>query len=58
MAMIYETDECFPKPISFGALTIPAPEARHEACPGKQTRPGILGGWVCPCPCHRKRQVR
>ena len=27
-------------------------EPDHESCSGGQTRPGLLGGWTCPCVCH------
>lgn len=28
------------------------PEPDHN-CPGGQTTPGLLGGWVCRCECHQ-----
>lgn len=24
----------------------------HDACSGGETRPGLIGGWTCSCPCH------
>jgi hypothetical protein len=30
-------------------------EPIHKECPGGQTRPGVLGGWVCSCFCHHRR---
>ena len=57
MSALVETQECFPKPISIsGLLRIPAPKPNHEACSGGHTQTGLLGGWVCPCPCHHKAQ--
>jgi hypothetical protein len=26
----------------------------HNACPGGQTVPGVMGGWVCSCKCHQE----
>lgn len=54
MAAVIETPECFPRDVCLGSLlvaTAGAPD--HGRCPGGQTVPGVLGGWVCPCPCHR-----
>jgi len=55
MATVIETAQCYPKPPPkwFGE-DLPAPPADHERCPGGQTIKGVMGGWVCPCPCHRK----
>lgn len=53
MATRVETQQCYPKPIMLGDMMLgPAPEPAHERCPGGLTRKGVLGGWVCPCPCH------
>lgn len=27
-------------------------EPDHDACPGGQTTPGLMGGWTCSCECH------
>lgn len=37
----------------FGPVKI---EPDHGACSGGHTRPGVLGGWVCSCACHRSQQ--
>lgn len=55
MATIRETQQCFPKDIMLGAILIPAAEPDHERCSGGHTIPGVMGGWVCPCECHRVR---
>lgn len=64
MTAIVRTPECFPENdrflrsfgnfIGLSAEPIPAPEAHHDACSGGFTMPGVLGGWVCPCECHRE----
>ncbi len=54
MAAIIETIECYPKPIENFGITLPAPEVDHDNCPKGQTTPGVMGGWICPCPCHRR----
>lgn len=28
----------------------------HERCPGRSTIPGLLGGTICSCECHQKRE--
>lgn len=54
MATRVETQQCFPKPYLMGnTAIIPSPEPDHEHCPGGWTVEGVLGGWKCPCPCHR-----
>lgn len=53
MSAVVQTLECYPTEVRWGLLVMPAPEPAHERCSGGQTRPGVLGGWVCPCPCHR-----
>ncbi len=55
MAAHIETQECYPRPIVFDDLIFPAPEPAHERCSGGHTTPGLLGGWVCPCPCHHEK---
>jgi hypothetical protein len=30
------------------------PEPTHEGCPGGSNTPGLIGGWTCPCDCHRQ----
>ena len=25
----------------------------HASCPAGDTIPGVLGGWVCSCACHK-----
>ena len=58
MATVCYTQECFPEKnadrLFFGGFIA---EPRHEACQGKFTQPGVLGGWMCPCPCHRASEV-
>lgn len=29
----------------------------HDACPGGESRPGLIGGWSCSCECHRAKQA-
>lgn len=29
----------------------------HASCSGGSTTPGVLGGWVCSCECHRVTEV-
>lgn len=55
MATVVETAQCYPKsgPKWLGE-EIPPPPANHEACPGGLTIKGVMGGWVCPCLCHRE----
>ena len=31
-------------------------EPDHDKCPGGEHIPGILGGWDCICPCHKKEK--
>lgn len=45
--------QCHEGPVSFGDLTF-YDEADHAACPGGHTIEGVLGGWVCSCPCHHR----
>lgn len=33
------------------------PEPTHVGCPGGSNTPGLIGGWTCPCECHRAPQV-
>ena len=55
MVALIETSECFPKPKKLpGFPELPAPPADHEHCPRGHTTPGLIGGWLCPCPCHDK----
>lgn len=54
MSMIVRTLYCYPMVMNMGGgLLFDAREADHERCPGGHTIPGVLGGWTCPCPCHR-----
>lgn len=32
-------------------------EPQHTGCSGGHTTPGLLGGWSCPCDCHRATPV-
>lgn len=57
VAMIH-TLECYPKEIDLLGLKLPAGEPDHEACSGGQTIKGVLGGWMCPCPCHAKTETK
>lgn len=58
MATIRETQQCFPRPVMLGDMVLgPAPEPAHERCSGGHTIPGVMGGWVCPCECHRARLI-
>lgn len=57
MSAVVESAQCFPKALTIGTFTFPAPEACHERCPGGHTIPGVMGGWVCPCECHRGTPV-
>jgi hypothetical protein len=34
----------------FGFTT---PDPTHDLCPGGEHMPGVIGGWDCPCDCHR-----
>jgi hypothetical protein len=52
MAMWRMSDECHEGPVN--ALGLEFDDvADHDRCPGGQTTPGVMGGWVCSCPCHR-----
>lgn len=56
MSARIETTECFPRAFDLlGIGPMPAPEADHAACSGGYTQPGLIGGWMCPCPCHHRR---
>ena len=56
MATVIKTIECYPRPIMIGDFELaPAGEAQHEHCSGGQGFPGLIGGWVCPCPCHHTK---
>lgn len=44
-------EQCEPSWESFlGGKT---PEPTHTGCPGGSNTPGLIGGWSCPCECHR-----
>ena len=58
MVAMIQTMECYPTELKIGDMVItPAPEPDHENCPKGQTVDGILGGWLCPCPCHTSKSV-
>lgn len=54
MSATVRTPECFPElcpsRLFLGGFVA---EARHADCPGGHHVPGVIGGWHCPCPCHR-----
>lgn len=53
MAALVQTQECYPVALNLPGLPdMSAPEPGHAACSGGHTIDGLLGGWVCPCPCH------
>lgn len=60
VSAVIRTPECYPTRQSYtlkcllGVLDEPDPQPDHEHCPGGHHMPGVLGGWHCPCPCHRK----
>lgn len=55
MSMIVRTLQCYPMVFNMGGgLVFDARDADHERCPGGHTIKGVLGGWWCPCPCHRE----
>lgn len=33
----------------------PTPEPTHTGCPGGSSTPGLIGGWTCPCECHKRK---
>src|SRR5438046_2731118 len=37
-----------------GLLMGVTPEPTHDRCPGGEHMPGVIGGWDCPCECHRR----
>ncbi len=55
MAVSRVSDECAGTDAEFvfGPVKI---EPNHEACSGGHTREGVLGGWLCSCPCHLERK--
>ena len=55
MAVSYPCHNCAPQPIALGDMILPGGEPHHEACIGSQTQPGVLGGYVCNCPCRRQK---
>jgi hypothetical protein len=58
MSTIVETIECFPVEIKLGDTSLGTPGASHETCSGGHRVAGLLGGWVCPCRCHHKKEMK
>lgn len=55
MSAIRWGNNCIPagQEIRFGIeLLGVTPEPTHN-CPGGWSMPGLIGGWSCPCECHR-----
>lgn len=59
MSAVVKTPACFPENDrylnSWGWADEPV--ANHEACSGGFNMPGVLGGWTCPCECHREAKT-
>lgn len=55
MALSKMSDQCYEGPVKAFGLTF-FDAADHESCPVGQTTPGVMGGWVCSCPCHRENK--
>jgi hypothetical protein len=46
---------CVPAGQAIGGLPgILTSEPTHVQCSGGETIPGLIGGWTCPCECHRR----
>jgi hypothetical protein len=47
---------CEPAGLDMGVMGFgfKTPEPTHTDCPGGQHTPGLIGGWDCPCECHRR----
>lgn len=54
MAVATLSPQCYEGHLHFGGVDLGFKSADHDACPGGHTTPGVLGGWVCSCPCHRE----
>ena len=55
MSFSVRTFECFPTVLELPGLPpAQAPRPQHHKCPVGFSQPGLIGGWHCPCPCHRK----
>lgn len=55
MTTVRYTAECYPDHLADQlGLHGPVAQADHANCQGRFTTQGVLGGWVCPCPCHRE----
>lgn len=53
MSLTRYGEDCIPGGQNSGFLGLLTPEPGHN-CPGGYSRPGLIGGWTCPCECHQQ----